>query len=181
MVLETVAASIEAGKDKYSLRYPTSKWAAALQLHPPNVKRKLAAIAATGLLELSYHESEIEVRVPNILKYRDEYQRRSGHSPDNVGSKKQMQMQNTEAEAEAEPGPAAAADPQFEESAQTLLDKHAPGQVKNRLGRLEKNPVRVKAEEALFKARTRIEKAKDPQAYERKIVRDALAEAGIQC
>lgn len=96
MVLETVAQSIDKGSNKCSLKYPINKWAAALQLHPPNVTRKLAAIAAEGLLELRCDEAWVELTIPNLLKYRDEYSRKSRQSPDNVRTK--IQRQNTDTE-----------------------------------------------------------------------------------
>lgn len=167
MILETVAGSIENGSGRYSLSYPCSKWAASLQLHPPNVRRQLAAIAAEGLLELRCNGAEIEVIIPNLLKYRDEYSRKSGHSPDNVRSKqqKQKQIQNTEAEAE--------------QSAAALLDKHVPRIVQNPFGRPETNPARLKIEETLHKARSRIETAENPAAYELRIVTDELRTMGV--
>src|SRR6478609_844252 len=148
MIIETIAASIESGSDKCSLRYPVSRWAAELQLHPPNVTRRLAAIAATGLLEMSCDAAGIMLTAPNLLKYRDEYSKKSGHSPDTLRSKKQKQIQKQNTEAEAE-----------QESAQQLMDRLAPRVIDNGLGRAVRNPVRLEVESALHQARDRIARA----------------------
>ena len=104
-ILEIIAGRMEKGSTKCSLHYPVSKWAALLQLHPPNVYRTLAGIGADGLLTLRCTPADglltprctpadglltprctpadIEITVPNLLKYRDEYSSRgepkSGH------------------------------------------------------------------------------------------------------
>jgi hypothetical protein len=55
------------------------------------------------LVELRRAAGEIEVSVPNLLKYRDEYARKSGHSPDIVRHKKQRQIQIQIQSTEASP------------------------------------------------------------------------------
>jgi hypothetical protein len=102
-VLETIAASMEKGSEKCSLRYPISKWAAELQLHPPNVCRQLADLCAEGLLAMSRSDAGIELTAPNLLKYRDEYAQRSGQSPDTLPTKKQSQNTDTDKQHTASP------------------------------------------------------------------------------
>lgn len=100
MVLETVAASMDKGSTKCSLKYPVSKWATELQLLPQHVCRKLVALHVAGLLELRKDGDAIELTIPNLLKYRDEYARKSGHTPDSVRSK--IQRQNTDTDTDTE-------------------------------------------------------------------------------
>jgi len=89
-VLEEIGKRLEKETRKYSLTYPIGKWASLLNLRPNNVLRQLEKIAATGLLTLSYKGASvelgpsyrlatIELAVPNILKYLDEYQTKSRH------------------------------------------------------------------------------------------------------
>lgn len=111
MVLETVAASMENGSEKCSLKYPVAKWAAALQCLPQNVSRQLAVMGAVGLLSVSSDGAVIEVTVPNLLKYRDEYSRKSGQTPASVRSKIQIQIQSTDTETDNTPKPPRAKNP----------------------------------------------------------------------
>ena len=127
-VVEIIAAALDPKTHpEPSLSYPLSKWAAELQIHPPNVRRQLAAIAAEGLLTMSCspagdqltassNQAVITLTIPNLLKYRDEYSQRSGHSPDSVPSKRQ----NTETETEYTPKPPAPAKPAPAEKVQEL-------------------------------------------------------------
>lgn len=78
MVLETIARQMENGTDKCSVTYPLSKWAAELQTTPCNVRKRLAALVAAGLLEMSCNNAGIELQAPNLLKYRDEWQAKLG-------------------------------------------------------------------------------------------------------
>lgn len=171
MVLETIAKSIGKGEDN-SLRYPVNKWATELQLLPQHVFKKLQLVAEVGLLQVSRDGVVIEVRAPNLLKYRDEYSKKSGHTPDNIRPKQQKQKQIQITEAEAEAAASLAHD------AKLLLEKHAPTTVRNNCGREIRNPIRVQVEEALSKARGRIQAASDPAAYEARIVTDELRRLG---
>ncbi len=99
-ILEIVAARMDKSSTKCSLKYPISRWAAELQLLPQNVCRKVAVLGAVGLLSISRDDAGLELSIPNLLKYRDEYSKKSGHSTDNVSPKiqRQIQIQNTETE-----------------------------------------------------------------------------------
>jgi hypothetical protein len=115
MVLEIIAGQMEKERSrKCSVRYPVAEWAAALSLRSCNVRRSLATIGATGLLQISEDDAGIEVSVPNLRKYRDEYSARkkiSGQSRDSVGSKKQKTDTEAEADTELKTKAAAAARP----------------------------------------------------------------------
>ena len=100
-VIEIVASALDSKTHpEPSISYPISRWAALLQVHPPNVRRQLAALGAEGLLELTCTATEIKLTIPNLLKYRDEYSQRSGHTPGSVPSKNQIQNQIQKAEVE---------------------------------------------------------------------------------
>ena len=100
-VVEIVGGVLDAkNHPQPTVSYPVSKWAAELQLHAPNVRKQLSAIASEGLLEMSSNGSEIRLTIPNLLKYRDEYQQKSGHAPDDVPHQNQNQIQNHKSEAD---------------------------------------------------------------------------------
>jgi hypothetical protein len=109
-LIDRMGYAMETGSTKCSLRWPISKWSAALQVHPPNLSRLLADLGSEGLLTFSRDGSMIELSVPNLLKYRDEYSRKSGQSPDNVRTKieKQIQIQKKSITKPASANPAEA-------------------------------------------------------------------------
>ncbi len=54
----------------------------------------------TGGVTLRYQGSSIEVIIPKLLKYRDEYSRKSGHSPDNVPPRTDIEQNREETDKE---------------------------------------------------------------------------------
>lgn len=95
MVLEIVAGQMDPKSPKCSLTYPVSRWATELQLRPQHVKMRLEQLAVDrgvgALLRLSWSgvggkegNSYATVEIPNILKYRDEYSKKSGQSTDSI-------------------------------------------------------------------------------------------------
>jgi hypothetical protein len=103
MVVETVASRLEKGSTNPSVTYPVSKWAHLLSLRGSLVRSSLSKLEVTHLVTVEWTGSEITVTIPNLLKYRDEYQRKSGHSPDSVPDK----SIDTETEIEIPPKPPA--------------------------------------------------------------------------
>lgn len=126
MVLETVAASMDKGSTKCSLKYPVSKWATELQLLPQHVCRKLVALHVAGLLELRKDGDAIELTIPNLLKYRDEYARKSGHTPDSVRSKIQRQNTDTDTDTDTPSSPPPSSVDPFADSMLREGEKVAP-------------------------------------------------------
>lgn len=101
-VAEIVASRVE-GNSAPSVTYPISTWSHLLVTRGSLVISALSKLAVTHLVTMERHGSDITVTIPNLLKYRDEYSRKSGHTPESVGSKKQIQ--NTDTEAEKTPAP----------------------------------------------------------------------------
>lgn len=94
MVLESIARQIDNGTENCSVCYPVRVWAAQLSLRPCNVRRSLAVLVATGLLQMRDTNAGLDLSVPNLLKFRDEWQRRlSSDSGARIQSQKQIQMQ----------------------------------------------------------------------------------------
>ncbi len=107
LLLEVVASQIEPGSQKCSATYPLTTWSRLLYCHHHTVSKYLGKLGVTGMVTVNKHESSIEVIIPNLLKYRDEYHRKSGHSPESVPSKKQIQSTDIETETEEPPKPPA--------------------------------------------------------------------------
>jgi hypothetical protein len=98
-VVEIVAAHVEKSR-KPSVTYPVSTWSHLLSLRGSHVRQAILKLEVTGLVTAEWAGTDLTVTIPNLLKYRDEYSKKSGHSPDNVGTL--IQKQNTEAETEKE-------------------------------------------------------------------------------
>ena len=107
LVAEIVAARIDSD-GKAEVTYPLSKWSHLMSVRGSLVISTLSKLEVTHLVTVERTETDITVRIPNLLKYRDEYTRRSGQSPESVPTKeqKQKQKQRTEAEAEQKSVPA---------------------------------------------------------------------------
>ena len=100
MLLETVAAQIEKGSDNCSVTYPLTTWSRLLYCHHNRVSKYLSHLEVVGLVTVKWGSSDITVKIPKLLKYRDEYTSRigrmSGESPDQ--EQIQIQKQNTDTE-----------------------------------------------------------------------------------
>jgi len=92
MVLEIVAKRVE-GDSFPTVTYPVSTWSHLLSLRGSHVSQALLKLEVTHLVTVKRTGSDIMVTIPNVLKYRDEYARKSGQTPDSVRSKKQKQIQ----------------------------------------------------------------------------------------
>lgn len=121
-LLEIVACQMNKNSEKCSATYTLSKWSQLFYCHHHKVTKYFGRLAGLppgypiatppltipftpellgggkGMVTLEYVEGKIRVTIPNLLKYRDEYSKKSGVSPESVRSKKQ----NTDTEADTE-------------------------------------------------------------------------------
>ncbi len=103
-ILEIVASGMEKESMLCSATYSLTSWSHLLYSHHHTVGKYIGKLQVTGLVTVTKDEDKITVEVPNLLKYRDEYSKKSGHSTDNVRPKIekeiqkqiQKQIQNTE-------------------------------------------------------------------------------------
>lgn len=101
MVLEIVAEQMEPGDEKCSVTYSLPHWSRLLYSHHHKVITLLGNLEGNGLVTLQYGSSNgvklITVTIPNLLKYRDEYSRKSGQSsgatPDTLLTKKETKKE----------------------------------------------------------------------------------------
>jgi hypothetical protein len=92
-ILETVAENFD-GKNP-SLQYPLNTWANLLSIRGSLLLSVVFQIEVTGLLRATRTGNDLTLTIPNLLKYRDEYSRKSGQDRENVGSKKQIHITDT--------------------------------------------------------------------------------------
>ncbi len=101
-VLEIVANVM----DKTSMcevTYPLTIWSSMLLLHHNRVRSLLGNFDVMGLMKVSSCEGKVTVKVPNLLKYRDEYSKKSGQNPDKLRIKSgATPEQDTETETETD-------------------------------------------------------------------------------
>lgn len=107
-LLEIIAANTEKGAMP-EVEYSVSHWCRLMGIHHHKFRKLLHAGEECGLYSLStpalpqgyphsnsgvtpkYDQSKYRVKIDNILKYRDEYSRKSGQTPESVRSKEQIQ------------------------------------------------------------------------------------------
>jgi hypothetical protein len=67
-----------------SVKYGVGKWSTLMSVRGSLVGHYLGHLAKNDLVTVDRDGSDIRVTIPNLLKYRDEYSRKSGHAPENV-------------------------------------------------------------------------------------------------
>lgn len=83
MLVEIVAGQINPKESKCSVTYSLPQWSRYLYCHHNKVSKYLGNLQGNGLVTVETIEGRVRVTIPNLLKYRDEYTRKSGQSPDN--------------------------------------------------------------------------------------------------
>jgi len=103
LLTEVIAESMDK-TDRCELTHSVSQWARLLFCHHHAVKKYFAALSkpvyptvtqelpgsyptSNSLVTLEYDGSNVTVKIPNLLKYRDEYSKRSGQTPEQLPTK----------------------------------------------------------------------------------------------
>jgi hypothetical protein len=81
---EIIASQMEGKSPSCSVCYPVSVWSRLLVTRGSLVFSTLSTLAVTHLVTVERDGDDIRVTNRNLLKYRDEYSRKSGHTPDKV-------------------------------------------------------------------------------------------------
>jgi len=81
-VQEIIAAQMEGKNPPCSIRYTVTRWSLLLSLRGSLVFSTLLRLGATGLVTVERDGDDILVTNRNLLKYRDEYSRKSGEPSD---------------------------------------------------------------------------------------------------
>ena len=88
-LLDIIAYQMD-GSDKCWAEYTLSQWANLFYCHHHKVSNYLSKAEVRGMVNLEYGESKVrgkvqskvKVTIPNLLKYRDEYSKKSRQTPD---------------------------------------------------------------------------------------------------
>lgn len=96
LIAEIVAKQMDSS-DKCDATYSLPQWSRLCYSHHHKVSNLLGKLEVTGLIATERVDGKIKVIIPNLLKFRDEYSKKSGQTPsknpDIVRSKKQKQKQ----------------------------------------------------------------------------------------
>lgn len=82
IVLEIVARQMTKEDKKCSVAYPLAQWSRLCYCHHNKVSKYLGKLGVMGIVTVEYESSKVRVTIPNLLKYRDEYTKKSGQSPE---------------------------------------------------------------------------------------------------
>jgi hypothetical protein len=102
LLLEVVGHAVKG--DQCEVTYSLPQWSRLLYSHHHRVSKYMGSLHRSGLVIAENVDGKWRVSVPNLLKYRDEYARKSGQAsgstpdtpPDIVRHQKQKQKQKTE-------------------------------------------------------------------------------------
>ena len=82
VLCELIGQSMEKGSDRCELTYSLTQWSRKLYSHHNRVGKYLGKLGVMGRVEVTYIEGKVRVSIPKLLKYRDEYNKKSGQTPD---------------------------------------------------------------------------------------------------
>jgi hypothetical protein len=84
ILLEIIAGEMGKEDQKCSAEHSLTQWSRFLRCHPNQAKSYLKSMQSAGLVDIEIIQSRYRVSVSNLLKYRDEHSRKSGHAPESV-------------------------------------------------------------------------------------------------
>lgn len=104
-VQEIIASQMEGIDPHCSVRYTVTRWSLLLSLRGSLVFSALSRLAVTGLVTVQRTGNDILVTNRNLLKYRDEYSKKSRYTPDNVPTRTEGEGEGEQNKKEKEQNP----------------------------------------------------------------------------
>ena len=107
-VLETIAEQMGPGSPRTAVTYSLKEWGRQLGCHRNKAEKLLHTLSSHGLVSIESSGNKVTVNAPNLAKYRDEYSRKSGVTPDtspSVSHQNQSQIEKQKKEREERGGP----------------------------------------------------------------------------
>lgn len=105
LLLELIGQEMDAS-DKCELSYPLKVWARKLRCTPRKTSTIFSIFSEKTLILMSYDNTngvgKIKISVPNLLKFRDEYSKKSGQTPDKLPTDSGPKIIDTEVDKEEE-------------------------------------------------------------------------------
>jgi hypothetical protein len=92
IILEVIALQMDSS-EKYSARYSAKKWGSFCGFSAKKFQKVAENLAEISSISVNVLGDFLEIECPNLLKYRDEYSKKSGQTPDKLRSKIEIQKQ----------------------------------------------------------------------------------------
>lgn len=83
-VQEILAAQMDGSDPSCAVQYSVSRWSVLMSVRGSHVSHYLGQLAQKGLVTVDWIGTDIRVTNRKLLKYRDEYSRKSGHEQERV-------------------------------------------------------------------------------------------------
>lgn len=154
LIIEDIAGPMEAGKMEPSAIHSDAKWASLCRVHHLTWKSLKLKLGRKLLLITPMADGRVKIAAPNILKYKDEYSRKSGQTP-----ALSRERADTEGEQRESRGRARAVPP---ESAPEKQPTDATAAALQRMH--EKHPYPSNPLDALYQFQRTVETAVNPEA-----------------
>ena len=90
------------GDDVCSATYSVTHWGRITYSHPNRVRKYLALCEVIGWVQVGFEGGSCKVDVPRMAEWRDEYSRKSGHTPDKVAQSREEQTRSEQRESREE-------------------------------------------------------------------------------
>jgi len=110
IILEVIAENMDSDMDKNCppcVELSLKRWSKFVGFSPKKCQKVVEFLSNLELITLKVSGQNYRIGCPNLLKYKDEYTRKSGHKeqkyPDSVRHQSQRQIQNTETETDNTP------------------------------------------------------------------------------
>lgn len=97
-VLEVICEQITPDSNNSSVTYSNRQWSRLLGCHVNRVGKYMGKLGGSGIVDVEFDKGTCTVRAPMLLKLRDEYSRKSGHSPDTVRTMSHQNRSDTDKE-----------------------------------------------------------------------------------
>ena len=103
LLLERIASQIGPGETKYAVTYSWHRWCVHLFSTPKGLRSYLGSLQEVRLIKLHTSGDDATIEIHNLLKYRDEYSKKSRHKKDKTPTESgDCQAQDTEGETHTE-------------------------------------------------------------------------------
>lgn len=86
MLLELIGENMGPTDQRCELCLSLRRWSIALGIHRNKVLKYAGMLGSTGLATVIREGNDLRVRMPILAEWRDEYSKKSGHTPESVRS-----------------------------------------------------------------------------------------------
>lgn len=105
-ILEIIASQIPPGGTNCSVTYSLSRWANLLSVRGSHARHYLETLSnskSDTILTAQWNDNDITMTCHNLLKYRDEYARKSGQTPDKLPTRTELELDTEQKQKQTTP------------------------------------------------------------------------------